>query len=303
MGFMDWFVAEDAYLALAKIQGGLAQGSVTGTTYWVDSSNSDAVDAVGRGSFYAPFATIDYAIGQTTTLKGDVILVMPGHTETISTAAAIDLDVATTAVIGLGDGTNRPTVTLDAAAASIAIGAASCSLKNLQLVCSADAAAFISIEAAGDGAQVIGCSFRGDAAADEPDTVITIAAADDVVIAGNRFNFRSATLASTTGIVTTAATHRIAIASNYIGGNFTTAAISIATASGDIIIADNYIINTAADVAGGAITLVNSTTGILSDNRGHNGNATAIDPGDSCGCDENYFSSTITSSGTLDPGA
>lgn len=57
-------------------------------------------------------ATIDAAIGYTTASRGDVILVAPGHTETITGAAGIALDVAGVSVIGLGTGSDRPVITI-----------------------------------------------------------------------------------------------------------------------------------------------------------------------------------------------
>jgi L-asparaginase/Glu-tRNA(Gln) amidotransferase subunit D len=62
-----------------------------------------------------PAATLDGAIGKTTANNGDLILVHPGHSETLSAAAAITCDVAGVTIVGLGTGNNRPTFTLDTA--------------------------------------------------------------------------------------------------------------------------------------------------------------------------------------------
>mgnify|MGYP006139353905 CR=1 FL=1 len=47
--------------------------------------------------------------------KGDVIVVMPGHAETVSGAAGINCDVAGVSIVGLGRGAARPTITMSAA--------------------------------------------------------------------------------------------------------------------------------------------------------------------------------------------
>jgi hypothetical protein len=104
------------------------------------------VQATPRGSWRASAAartatratstrrsrTLDYAIGQCTANRGDVIFIKPGHAETISTATAVALDVAGIAIIGLGVGSNRPTFTLDTATtATIGVSAANVTLKNV----------------------------------------------------------------------------------------------------------------------------------------------------------------------------
>ena len=85
-----------------------------------------------KGTYLAPFATLDYAIGQCTANRGDVIVIMPGHTETISDATSVLLDVAGIAIVGLGSGTLRPTFTFDTATtASAPVSAANISIKNV----------------------------------------------------------------------------------------------------------------------------------------------------------------------------
>lgn len=77
-------------------------------------------------------STIDSAVGSCTANAGDVILVMPGHTETVTAAAGLDLDVAGITIIGLGNGANRPTINLTTAtSADIDIDAANITIKNL----------------------------------------------------------------------------------------------------------------------------------------------------------------------------
>jgi hypothetical protein len=82
-----------------------------------------------------PFATIDYAIGIATANNGDVIFVMPGHTETLATATALAFDKAGVSVIGLGSGNDRPKITIGTlATATIPITAASVVFKNCIII-------------------------------------------------------------------------------------------------------------------------------------------------------------------------
>jgi len=99
-----------------------------GNVFWVDSgAGSDG----NKGVYERPFATIDYAIGRCTASNGDIIFVKPGHTETISAAGGITMDVIGVAVVGLGRGSLRPTITLDTATtATILVSAANCTVHN-----------------------------------------------------------------------------------------------------------------------------------------------------------------------------
>jgi len=87
-------------------------------------------DAVSKQRY---FTTIDAAISECTASAGDVIYVMPGHTETV-TATSIALDVAGVTIIGLGNGSDRPTFTFGAAAATITVSADNCAWKNCHFI-------------------------------------------------------------------------------------------------------------------------------------------------------------------------
>jgi hypothetical protein len=128
----------------------------SGTVFWVDSvSGSNG----NKGSFDRPFATIDYAIGKCTAGKGDNIMVKALHTETISAAAGIALDVSGVSVIGLGVGNSRPVITLDTGATTtVAVTAANVTLRNLIFSANyADITACITTTK--KGTNIIGCDF------------------------------------------------------------------------------------------------------------------------------------------------
>lgn len=86
-------------------------------------------DTFGKARFAA---TIDAAVNQCTANRNDVIYVAPGHTENISSATALNLDVAGVSIVGLGSGSLRPTLTFDTAtAATIAVSANNVTVENL----------------------------------------------------------------------------------------------------------------------------------------------------------------------------
>lgn len=104
-----------------------------GNIFWVGAAGSNEADSASSGqSPDNPFATIDYAIGRCTASQGDVIFVLPGHTETITTAGGIAQDVAGVSIIGLGTGANRPTISFGTAdTATWTISGANCVVKNI----------------------------------------------------------------------------------------------------------------------------------------------------------------------------
>ena len=128
-----------------------------GKVFWVNNSSVLAPGGItgsnnNDGTYRKPFSTIDGAIGKCTADRGDIIMVMPGHAETLSTASAITMDVAGVAIIGLGTGAKRPTLTFSATDATVVISAANCSLVNIILQAGiADVVTALSLAATADG--------------------------------------------------------------------------------------------------------------------------------------------------------
>ena len=112
------------------------QQSQPGEVFWVNSSTVLAKGGIGgsdgnKGTYQQPFATLDYAVGKCTASRGDIIMLMPGHTETVIAATTIAIDVAGIAIIGLGAGSLSTTLTFNTAdSAAIAVSAANVSIKN-----------------------------------------------------------------------------------------------------------------------------------------------------------------------------
>jgi hypothetical protein len=116
---------------------------------FVDSGSTNALDSddtVHGHSFYQPLATIDYAIGLCTADQGDIILVSPGHTETISAAAGIDLDVDDVTIIGVGTNDKRPKISFSDAASTFEINADNVTVRNLQFVGTATGGTTVAID-------------------------------------------------------------------------------------------------------------------------------------------------------------
>lgn len=119
------------------IQDLLGFSPVASQIFWVGNNpvllNNEKIASDGnKGSFYQPFATIDWAIGQCSAQDNNVIIVREGYTETIIAASGITCDVAGVYIVGTGQGSNRPTITFGTStAASIVVSAANVTIKNI----------------------------------------------------------------------------------------------------------------------------------------------------------------------------
>lgn len=90
-----------------------------GHVYWVKEADAADYDLFYEKHFVlygngqsSVHNTIQSAINASSPNVGDVIYVCEGYTQTITTAAAIALSKAGVAVIGLGSGDSRPTITI-----------------------------------------------------------------------------------------------------------------------------------------------------------------------------------------------
>ena len=125
-----------------------------GKVFWVNNSSVLPEGGIGAsdgndGTYLRPFSTIDYAVGKCTASRGDIIMVMPGHIEAI-TSTSLAIDVIGVAIIGLGEGDLRPLFNFGATSSNIPISAANTSLKNVVLKSTIDdVVAGITVSAAG----------------------------------------------------------------------------------------------------------------------------------------------------------
>lgn len=88
----------------------------SGSVFWVNSATG--TDADGRGSDPSrPLASLKFALGKTTSPSSnptkpgnDVIILMPGHVESINSAAYFTTAASSVSIVGLGVGNERPTL-------------------------------------------------------------------------------------------------------------------------------------------------------------------------------------------------
>lgn len=121
----------------------------TGKYFFVDSNTgSDSNPGVDKDT---PVATLDKALSLCTDNKGDVIILMPKHAETITGAGGITLDKAGVHIVGLGSYDARPRFLMDGATTvTCLVTAANVTVENVVFAAGhADVAVFATVTAKG----------------------------------------------------------------------------------------------------------------------------------------------------------
>jgi hypothetical protein len=286
----------------------------TGKVLYVSSTHANKSDNNAGTDSTLPLATVDAAIGKCTASVGDVIVLMPGHAETV-TASNIAHDVAGVTIIGLGVGSNRPTFTYGAAAATITVSAANAVWRNCRFIANfVDVAAAFTVGAA-VGFTVTDSTFRDTSAilnflscvvtgstnnaADgltfERNVVNSLAATDGAVVSvlGNLLGLvvsdnnvdKAATndaghlITMSSKVVTSARILRNTLVMNALASQSTGTLLTGSSTACSGIVAGNYVYQ------------IDTSTGLL---------ATA---GTKMGFIENYMSGAADKSGTLFPAA
>lgn len=213
--------------------------------------------------------TLAAALKQVRSGLGDTIVVLPGHSESVTDATMLDNLLPGTKIIGIGRGSNMPVFRWTATASQWTLGQADCVFSGLRLrlegangvvkaiLCTAadnliagcdievasgaTAKATIAIEA-GAGAtrfNLVGNVLRGTATHNVTDGVKVVAAVDGLRIAGNEMIF-SATAANGNVHITAAATNCM-IRNNLLYNTHTssTACIAVDNVAADGVLADN----------------------------------------------------------------
>lgn len=246
-----------------------------------------------------PMASIAYALTQAA--PGDIILCLPGHAETISTAAGINANVAGISIVGVGHRGIRPVITMDNTAATFAIAATGVRLENLKFI--ADAAVVIGVDVNSSYAKIVNCEFVEGG--DQFTTAIDVNggaanACDGTEILGCEFN--SPTAGAGRAIELGEVADRVVIKDCLVWGDYDDAPIHNPTGKvlTRLTISGCHLQNT--QTGDHSIELVSACTGALIRNTYDNNmtQATGVDPG-SCKSFECYHCDTIDVSGILAP--
>ena len=243
----------------------------TGNVFFVDSGNVDGSNNPEAGRKpNIPFSTWDYAVGQCTANNGDHIYLMPGHAESIISNSQVDNDVAGISVIGLGNGTDRPTLTFDHVDGEVVVGADNVLIQNIVFNASEpDVLLAVTVEDSVDYCTIRDCNFEvTTAGTDEFATCITVINGNiGTLIENNYIDMKLGN--ATEAILLDADTDRTTIKNNLIRGDYSTANIFADTAlSTQLLIQGNILENGIGGDIGTepVIELITNTTAIIADN-------------------------------------
>lgn len=265
-----------------------------GSVFWVHSGTGTNGAGLGLNPDY-PVATLDYAIGLCTASKGDVIYLLPGHTETIAGTDGFDADVAGVKIVGLGWGAARPTFNFTATASQVNVGAASVTIENVRFVAGVSAVvAGLQVEGVSDFT-LRNCEFYwgGTTGWDFVIAVELEAGASRATIEGCRFLAEPAVAGAAVGVKLSGASHNVRIANNEFMGDYSTACINgITTLSQGLMALDNLVHNT--DAGEPYLEVLTGTTGVVAGTRGlaSGGTVAANAVADAMAHVENYVANT-----------
>ncbi len=166
-----------------------------GNVFWVDSGiGADNSTLAGNGGKLPtnPWKTINFAIGQCKANNGDIIMVAPGHSESITAASGIDFDVAGVTLVGLGTGSSQAKITWDDGAATLVVDVDDVRIYGMHMVASnASVLEMIDVGAV-NGFEIHNCLIEDESSSLEFLEAISFAAsASGVRITGNTIIGRS----------------------------------------------------------------------------------------------------------------
>ena len=256
-GIVKQFAKQKMLVKQLEIDGIEMVGSNrVGPVRYVDSVTGSASNLGLTAS--SPISSIDIAVGLCTASRGDVIVALPGHVETVTAAGGLDLDVAGITVYFLGEGANRAKINFTTATtADMDVDAANITLVNPLFIAGIDALAGpIDVNAA--DFTIIDGEWRDAAAMGTTDCIVADANADRMRILGWTY------VDSTTGTqkqsnIQIAGADDIIIKNFNIVGDFGTGAIENGTAWVNAYLDNGYIDNKSASPTVGILLQATST--------------------------------------------
>jgi hypothetical protein len=292
-----------------------------GQVFWVGNSTVLSPGARGAsdgndGTYNAPFATLEYALSRCVASRGDLIFIKPGHAESIANATTLTFDKAGVAVVGLGQGSLRPTFTFTTAnTANIPVTAGNITIHNCLFVANFAAIASVFTLTAAPEFVVDGCEFRDTSSILNFVTIVTtvVSTNNDGLVFTNNNVFGLGTTAATTPIKIAATHNRLTISDNRITLavlNNTSALLAHgALVVSNLLMQNNRVYRPNTDTATGGIlitTTATTNTGLVCDNfvRALDAAAALLMPtGTSYGAFNNYYTGEADLSGFLLPAA
>lgn len=191
----------------------------TNTSYVSDIQSMYPVDEDGVTRVHT---TIAAALDSCVANRGDVILVLPGHGETVT--AAIAVDVAGVTIKGIGNGALKPTITGNGTIDAVNVTAANVTIDGLHFGAPGTDAQTSFINVVGTGVTLKNISGVGSTTAKNVVDCITVTAtADDLTIDG--VYFHNSTVAVNSFLSLEGAASRVTVKNFFAFGDVATAGI------------------------------------------------------------------------------
>lgn len=284
-----------------------------GEVFWVNSTSVLPVGGLSpsdgnNGTYLQPFKTIAVALNKCTADRGDIIMVMPGYTETVILTGGFPIDVAGVAIIGCGVGSLKPTITLNTdVGADIEMTAANTSIFNFRVV--SDLANMLKgINVSAVNCTIDRCEFMCSGATEGLLTpVISTTAALDLHVTNCVMNNESSIAGVSVSDVATSGIEFLGdgtvIRNNIFMGAYATSCILNGTTAEGILIEGNHMFNVSS-AAAGMISLEASCSGLIRDNLGmvlDTSTVIGLIINGGCGMIRNFAGNVITETGALIP--
>ncbi len=251
-------------------QVGSGQIPVTNGNYYFVCNRSGANGSDGNEgtSPENPFATLDTAINNCTANNADVIVILPGHAETISSNTALNFDIAGITIIGLGTGASRPTFTLGTANTTrIPVSAANIKISGCIFIGNFLSIATCFLLTTAPGFWVDSCEFRDTSAILGFLSIITTTVSVDADGLMFTNNIRDSIATTTPGpdIVIAGTISRVTVKGNTTWHRSISNNVAALIAHGALVVTDldcgfNKIYSVNTDTATGALLLTTSAT-------------------------------------------
>jgi hypothetical protein len=247
----------NGFLGGVTIRGVPLTVSNPGKVLWVGNSSVPGPGCAASsdsnpGTFTKPFSTLAGALAssQLQASRGDIIVIKPGHAESVTAAAGIVLSVAGVTIVGLGTGSMRPTFTFTTAnTASITVTAVNVGISNCLFIggflnvatCFSIANAQVATDFAIDS-----CEFRDSSAILNFVACVKIGTtaniADGFQFTNNRvLGQASSPAAATTAVVTASDINRAVLKDNFVSHQVLLASTACLLATGATNVSNSII--------------------------------------------------------------
>lgn len=263
-------------LPLVVDLGGLFLSTTGGGVFYVGTDARLAqLASVGPSIAGRTYSTVNAALAQCVSGRGDIIYVLPGYTETITADAWSALAATDVSVIGMGHGTNRPTLTWSVAGSTLLMDVANFNISNmiLQLEPTTGTVTVTApITASANGCSITNCRINTGTDANNKVSIGITVTGNDFVFTGNQV--RGAAAATCVTFLRLTGCANPVIQNNDIACGTTAAAVGpiqeLTTACTGVLIDSNWVHNNAASSTACITMALAATTGWITNNKCRN---------------------------------